>query len=59
MKNKQRIEHVSREVKIYKDYYKPSFNPARFLKSIFGVLLFGSTSVAHNYARLERRKIAR
>jgi len=58
MKNK-RIEHASQEVKIYKDYYRPSINPTRFLKSIFGVLLFGSTSVAHNYARLDRRKINR
>lgn len=58
MKNK-RIEHTSREVKIYKEYYKPSFNVVRFFKSVFGVLLFGSTSVAHSYARLERRKISR
>ena len=58
MKNK-RIEHASEEVKIYKDYYRPSFNPTRFFKSIFGVLLFGSTTVAHNYVRLERRKINR
>jgi hypothetical protein len=58
MKNK-RIEHASEEVKIYRDYYKPSFNVFRFFRSIFGVLLFGSTSVAHSYARLERRKISR
>ena len=58
MKNK-RIEHAHREVAIYKDYYKPSFNVFRFLKAIFGVLLFGSTTVAHDYARLERRKVAR
>lgn len=55
MKNK-RIEHAHREVTIYKDYYKPSFNLFRFLKSVFGVLLFGSTSVAHNYAPIERRR---
>lgn len=58
MKNKH-IEHAHREVAIYKDYYKPSINPFRFFKSVFGVLLFGSTTVAHNYARLERRKIVR
>lgn len=58
MKNK-RIEHASEEVKIYKDYYRPSFNPALFFKSILGVLLFGTTTVAHNYARSERRKTSR
>ena len=58
MKNK-RIEHASEEVKIYKDYYKPSFNPTRFIKSIFGVLIFGSTSVAHHYAPVERRRMSR
>ena len=58
MKNKH-IEHASREVQIYKDYYKPSINPARFVKSILGVLLFGSSSVAHHYAPLQRRKISR
>jgi hypothetical protein len=55
MKNK-RIEHSRREVSIYKDYYKPSFNLLRFFKSIFGVLFFGATSVAHNYAPVERRR---
>jgi hypothetical protein len=28
----------------------------RFFKSIFGVLFFGATSVAHNYAPVERRR---
>lgn len=58
MKNKH-IEHASQEVKIYKDFYRPSMSPARFLKSIFGVLLFGTTSVAHSYARSDRRRISR
>ena len=58
MKNKH-IEHTHREVRIYKDYYKPSFSPARFFKSIFGVLLFGTTSVAHNYAPVMRRRVSK
>ncbi|HUQ96111.1 MAG TPA: hypothetical protein VM010_00495 [Chitinophagaceae bacterium] len=58
MKNK-RIEHSHREVTIYKAYYKPSFNLFRFFKSILGVLLFGSTSVAHHYAPVERRRVSR
>lgn len=58
MKNK-RIEHSHREVTIYKDYYKPSFNLFRFFRSIMGVFLFGSTSVAHHYAPVERRRANR
>ena len=58
MKNKH-IEHSHREVTIYKDYYKPSFNVVRFCKSILGVLLFGSTSVAHHYAPVDRRRAGR
>lgn len=57
MKNK-RIKHSRREVTIYKDYYKASFNLVRFFKSVFGVLLFGSTSVAHNYAPPDRRRVS-
>lgn len=56
MKNKS-IERSRREVKIYRDYYKPSFNVFRFLKSIFGVLIFGTPSVAHHYVPAERKKL--
>ena len=58
MKNK-RIEHSHREVTIYKAYYKPSFNVFRFFKSILGVLLFGSTSVAHSYATADRKRMSK
>jgi hypothetical protein len=58
MKNK-RIEHVSEEVRIYRAYYRPSFNLLRFFKAIFGVLLFGSTTVVHSYAPLDRKKLSR
>ena len=56
MKNR-RIVHSRQEVKIYGDYYKPSFNLWRFFKSIFGVLIFGSTSVAHHYVPIEKKKL--
>ena len=55
MKNKH-ITHCRREVEIYKDYYKPSFNLWRFIKSILGVLLYGSGTVAHHYVPVKKRK---
>jgi hypothetical protein len=55
MKNK-RIAHSRREVEIYKDYYRPSFNMWRFMKSILGVLIFGSGPVAHHYVPVKKRK---
>jgi hypothetical protein len=42
MKNRN-IVHAREEVKIYGDYYKPSLNVLRFAKSIFSVLLYGSS----------------
>ena len=57
MKNKQRLTHYREEVRIYRDHYKPSFNMFRFAKSILGVLMYGSTSVAHSYLPVERKKL--
>ncbi len=48
MKNKD-IIHARQKAEIYKDYYRPSINPLRFLKSVFGVLIFGSGTAAHSY----------
>lgn len=45
MKNRN-IMHSRQEVKIYRAYYQPSFNMWRFTKSILGVFLFGSSTVA-------------
>ncbi|HZI01774.1 MAG TPA: hypothetical protein VEX63_11545 [Flavisolibacter sp.] len=56
MKNK-RIAHARREVKIYEDYYKPSLSFSRFFKSIFGLLFFGRTSVAHSYVPTPKRTL--
>jgi hypothetical protein len=55
MKNKH-ISHSCREVNIYKAYYKPSFNPGRFIKSVLGVLIFGSGPVANHYVPVKKRK---
>ena len=44
-----RIVHARQRAKIYEEYYRPSLNPGRFLKSILGVLIFGSSPVAQNY----------
>jgi len=54
MKNRN-ILHSRQEIKIYEDYYKPSFNLWRFTKSILGVLIYGSSTVAGNYASPKKR----
>jgi hypothetical protein len=54
MKNRS-IEHSRQEVKIYEDYYKPSFNIGRFVKSILGVLIFGRSTVAQSYVPLKKK----
>ena len=54
MKNRN-IVHARREVEIYREYYKPSFNMWRFTKSILGVLFFGSCTVANSYAGSKER----
>jgi len=56
MKSKH-ITHVRQEVEIYKAYYKPSFNLFRFLKSILGVLIFGTSSVAQHYVPIKKKGI--
>ena len=53
---KKHITHSKEQVKIYKDYYRPSFNVFRFAKSILGVLISGSGSVAHHYVPVKKRK---
>jgi len=57
MKNKQRLTHYHEEVRIYRDHYKPSFNMFRFAKSILGVLMYGSSSVANSYMPVEKKKM--
>ena len=46
---KNRIAHNHEEAKIYRNYYKPSLNPLRFLKSILVVVFFGSSNAANGY----------
>ncbi len=48
MKNKN-IIHARQKAEIYKDYYRPSINPVRFLISVLGVLIFGSGTAANSY----------
>jgi hypothetical protein len=53
MKNKN-IVHARQEVRIYSAYYKPSLNPWRFIKSILGLLFFGSCTVPNSYSSTKR-----
>lgn len=48
MKNKD-IALAHQQAKIYEEHYRPSLNFIRSFKSIFGVLIFGSSTVVHNY----------
>ncbi|SHF87975.1 hypothetical protein SAMN05444008_11392 [Cnuella takakiae] len=48
MKNRQ-ITHAYNEAKIYKDYYRPSFNPLRLLRSVLTVLLTGNGATAQQH----------
>lgn len=54
MKNRN-IIHAHEEVKIYGDYYRPSINVLRFVKSIVSVFLYGSSTPAQNYLYNKRR----
>lgn len=48
MKNRQ-ITHAYNEAKIYKDYYRPSFNPLRLLRSVLAVLITGNGATAQQH----------
>jgi hypothetical protein len=50
MKNK-RIAHAYEEAKIYRQYYKPSLNFFRLLKSVLAVFISGSSPAAGSFAR--------
>ncbi len=54
MKNRN-IVHAHQEAEIYRDHYRPSFNMWRFTRSILGVLIFGSTTVANSYSTTKKR----
>lgn len=46
MKNKE-IVYAKQAAKIYSNSYKPSYNVFRFVKSILGVLIYGSSTVSY------------
>jgi len=50
MKNKS-IVHSHEEAKIYRNYYKPSLNLMRLLKSILSVVISGSSPAAGTMRR--------
>lgn len=54
MKNRN-IVHAHQEAEIYREYYRPSMNLWRFTKSILGVLIFGSSTVAQSYVPAKKR----
>lgn len=46
MKNRD-IEYAKQAAKIYSGSYKPSYNVWRFMKSILGVMMYGSSTVTY------------
>jgi len=50
MKNKN-IIHSHEEARIYRQYYKPSFNIFRLLKSVLAVFISGSSPAAGSFRR--------
>ncbi|HEX8313631.1 MAG TPA: hypothetical protein VF609_01480 [Flavisolibacter sp.] len=54
MKNRN-IEYQKQAAKIYSDAYKPSYNVLRFMRSILGAVLYGST--VHSYTPVNKRII--
>jgi hypothetical protein len=50
MKNKS-IVHSYEEAKIYRNYYKASFNLVRLLKSVLSVFISGSSPAASSMRR--------
>jgi hypothetical protein len=56
MKNKN-IDLVNEEAKIYRDHYRPSLNLFRSMRSILGVFLFGSSTVASSYVPARKRML--
>ena len=55
MKNRN-IEYQKQAAKIFSDAYKPSYNLLRFMRSILGAVLYGSSTV-HNYTPTNKRII--
>ncbi|GAA4743121.1 hypothetical protein [Flavisolibacter ginsenosidimutans] len=55
MKNRN-IEYQKQAAKIYSDAYKPSTNVIRFVRSILGALLYGSSTV-QGYSPTDKRII--
>ncbi|MBN8686656.1 MAG: hypothetical protein J0M10_06550 [Chitinophagales bacterium] len=45
MKNKNLV-HYHESARIYRNYYKPSFNIVRLIKSVLSVVISGSNPVA-------------
>ena len=56
MKNKD-IVYAKQAAKIYSDSYKPSYNVFRFMKSIIGVVMYGSSTVSYVPAKKKNDQI--
>ena len=53
MKNKDLV-HYHESARIYRNYYKPSFNVVRLLKSVLAVFISGANPVASGSFRSPR-----
>jgi len=52
---KDHLHYDARKTKIYKDIYRPSSNPSRFLGTLLSVILRGHSQVGSTEAFLTRK----
>jgi hypothetical protein len=52
---KDHLHYDARKTKIYKDIYRPSSNPSRFLGTLLSIILRGQSQVGTSDAFLSRK----
>ncbi|MBS1659875.1 MAG: hypothetical protein JST68_02360 [Bacteroidetes bacterium] len=52
---KDHLQYDARKTRIYKDIYRPSSNPSRFLSTLFSILLHGHSQVGTTENFLHRK----
>jgi hypothetical protein len=54
---KNHMQFDVRKAKIYKDIYRPSPNPSRFLSTLLNIILHGQSQVgSHDFSRKFRQE---
>jgi hypothetical protein len=53
---KDHMQYDVRKTRIYKDIYRPSSNPSRFLGTLLNIILHGHSQVGSSDSHLRRLK---